>query len=120
MKHLLQFLSKRTPLTNILLLLTIIIYSQKLDAERSIRIDDSGETMPSPGTIRFNASTNDFEGWHGLYWASLTGNQYEIDEMTDQDGNSYLTVVIGTQEWMATNLRTTTYRDGNTITLVKK
>jgi uncharacterized protein (TIGR02145 family) len=35
--------------------------------------------------------------------------------MTDQEGNSYATVVIGTQEWMAENLRTATYANGDPI-----
>jgi uncharacterized protein (TIGR02145 family) len=35
--------------------------------------------------------------------------------MSDQDGNSYATIVIGSQEWMAENLRTTTYFNGDTI-----
>jgi uncharacterized protein (TIGR02145 family) len=37
------------------------------------------------------------------------------DTLTDIDGNSYLTIRIGNQEWMAENLRTTRYRDGTPI-----
>jgi uncharacterized protein (TIGR02145 family) len=35
--------------------------------------------------------------------------------VTDQEGNSYATIVIGAQEWMAENLRTTTYANGDPI-----
>lgn len=108
-----------------LLLLWIMFFSaalcfsqENMEVEGAIIVKDSEATTPAPGTIRFNPTTNDFEGWNGLFWASLTGNQYEIGEMIDQDGNTYPTVIIGTQEWTATNLRTTTYRNGNKIVLI--
>lgn len=48
-----------------------------------------------------------------------TGNVHNPNltygNLTDQEGNNYKTIVIGNQEWMAENLKTSVYRNGDTI-----
>jgi len=54
---------------------------------------------------------------------TVSCNDDEIDSIievvygsvTDQENNTYKTVTIGTQTWMAENLKTTIYRNGDFI-----
>ncbi len=43
------------------------------------------------------------------------GHSIEYGTVTDIDGNEYVTVILGDQEWMTENLRTTKYSDGSLI-----
>jgi uncharacterized protein (TIGR02145 family) len=47
--------------------------------------------------------------------ASTSLSQTFGNGVTDIDGNSYSTVIVGTQEWMASNLKTTHFSNGDTI-----
>jgi uncharacterized protein (TIGR02145 family) len=52
---------------------------------------------------------------HSCGTANVHNSEISYGTMTDQEGNVYRTVVIGNQEWMAENLKTSIYRNGQTI-----
>jgi uncharacterized protein (TIGR02145 family) len=51
-------------------------------------------------------------------FATLNLAQTFGNGVKDIDGNSYPTVIIGTQEWMASNLKTTHYSNGDVIDFI--
>ena len=58
---------------------------EKLDVDGAIKISTNIDTSPEAGTIRWNATTNDFEGYTGTAWKSLTNpnswnNNIELNE----------------------------------------
>ena len=79
----------------VLVALAIIIFSE------GCKKSDDSELNPTNGktSAAFNSKVN-------------------YGTLTDQEGNTYKTVTIGTQTWMAENLRTTKYSDGTDIPLV--
>jgi len=48
-------------------------------------------------------------------FAEIQSALANISPLVDMDGNIYTTVIIGSQEWIVGNLRTTTYADGTPI-----
>lgn len=95
---------------------TQYVFSQieNMEVEGAITIGNSQNSSVKPGTIRYNSILEDFEGWNGSSWISLT-NGLKQGSVEDIDGNTYRTVIIGNQEWMAENLNTSKYRNGDEI-----
>jgi hypothetical protein len=50
-----------------------------------------------------------------LVLSSCSKDEKGGDPVTDVEGNSYKTVTIGSQTWMAENLRTSKFTDGTDI-----
>ena len=53
-----------------------------------------------------------------MFYSCRKNQKPELPPVTDADGNSYNIVQIGSQIWMAENLRTTKLSDGTVINLV--
>lgn len=94
------------------------------ESKKTIKSDNKGELV----TIDMDYNTGDrliFTGMSGNYKTVKTDIPtssktitFDFISCTDEDANNYGVVQIGTQTWMAENLKTTKYNEGSTIPLV--
>ncbi|MBN1337824.1 MAG: hypothetical protein JXA03_00795 [Bacteroidales bacterium] len=90
-------------------------------------VSGQSDTIYNPGTLGYGTqyfwkiAAHDDHGnsTEGVVWGFSTQNDPPVwscgQPITDIDGNTYNTVLIGGQCWMKENLQTTTYRNGVAI-----
>jgi uncharacterized protein (TIGR02145 family) len=76
---------------------------------------NNGGFVIIPGISAANNGGNSVIGSHTCGTPNVHNPDLTYGSMTDQEGNVYKTIVIGTQEWMAENLNTSVYRNGDAI-----
>jgi uncharacterized protein (TIGR02145 family) len=76
---------------------------------------NNGGFVIIPGISAANNGGNSVIGSHTCGTPNVHNPDLAYGSMTDQEGNVYKTIVIGTQEWMAENLNTSIYRNGDPI-----
>ena len=112
-------------MNNILSLLVLIALSTTLlQGQTTMNIHQSNGTILQIPLSSIDSITYSISGGGGTTTGTTlhtcgASNVHNPDltygSMTDQEGNVYKTIVIGTQEWMAENLNTSIYRNGDAI-----
>jgi len=49
------------------------------------KVSEVSESFPAPGTIRWNDSVGDFQGFNGQYWQSLTGGGIYVENVVSEE-----------------------------------
>jgi uncharacterized protein (TIGR02145 family) len=91
--------------------------------EVSTRVSSSGDTLfvgqdqfvIVPGISAANTSFITGTTVHTCGASGILNAESSYGTLMDQEGNEYKTIVIGAQEWMAENLNTSIYRNGEVI-----
>jgi uncharacterized protein (TIGR02145 family) len=91
---------------------SIVGTSQLLSVPYALQANNAGN-----GFNRVSA-TGDTLFWENGKSVIIPGISSANNTVTDASGNTYPIITIGTQVWMAENLRTTKYRDGSNIPVV--
>ena len=84
---------------------------------RMTRIQRTAISSPAAGLLVYQTDApSGYYYYTGSGWVSIEGTGAgSPSSCMDYDGNAYPTITIGTQVWMAENLRVTHYRNGNVI-----
>ncbi|MFN5370728.1 MAG: fibrobacter succinogenes major paralogous domain-containing protein [Bacteroidia bacterium] len=81
--------------------------------EATFELNIGGQTCTLTRIVE--GGSQNYSSEHTCGATNIHNPEKTYGSMTDQQGNVYKTIVIGNQEWMAENLKTTIYRNGNEI-----